>query len=246
MRLWVILPAYNEAENIPAIFEDFRYLLDNTYNIDLRIVLVNDCSTDNTVEVARQTAASLSVQIISNPENLGLAKTFMRGMLQVITVADPRDIIVCMDSDNTHLPGQLMQLVRGIEEGRDLVIASRFIPGAVVKGVPIHRRILSRCMSILFRVCFPIPAVRDYSCGYRAYRAALLKRALDQQGKDLFSANGFACMVSVLLKLHKLDAVCGEIPIVLRYDQKAGLSKLRIGETIFATLKVLIRERFSA
>ena len=150
-----------------------------------------------------------------------------------------------MDADNTHLPGLMLRMLNSIREGRDVVIASRYQAGAFIKGVPLHRRLLSWCMSLFFQCVYPIPAVRDYSCGYRAYRAAFLKTALARLGERLFSTEGFACMVGILLKLHKLGAIFGEVPMILRYDQKSGASKMRIGNTIIRTLAVLLRERFS-
>jgi dolichol-phosphate mannosyltransferase len=245
MRIWVVLPAYNEAENIPAIFEGLRRLVRDTYRLDLNVILVDDCSSDGTSEVARQSAGELSVRVLRNHENLGLDGTFMRGVQAADELASGDDIIVCMDADNTHLPSQILRMARNIEEGRDLVIASRYQYGAVVRGVPLFRRFLSGAMSWLFRTVFPIPGVRDYSCGYRAYRASFLKAALRKHGEKLFSKGGFACMVGILLKLHKEDAVCGEVPIVLRYDQKEGESKMPVVSTIFSTLGILFRERFN-
>ena len=99
-------------------------------------------------------------------------------------------------------------------------------------------------MSILFRIIYPIKGVRDYSCGYRAYRADFFQRVLAKQKENLFLKDGFACMVGILLRLAKEGAVFGEVPIILRYDHKAGPSKMKVGNTVFQTLKVLMRERF--
>jgi dolichol-phosphate mannosyltransferase len=245
MHLWIVLPAYNEAANLPAIFDGFRQVVRDTYNLQVDVIVVDDASTDHTAQVARELGRDTPVTLLQNDSNKGLAETFMRGMRAAAERAADADIIVCMDADNTHLPGQVLRMMRNIQEGRDVVIASRYQPGAVVRGVPPFRRLLSRCMSPLFRAVFPIGDVRDYSCGYRAYRAALLKRTLAVQGDTLFSQSGFACMVGILLRLHKAGAVCGEVPIVLRYDQKEGFSKMRIGRTISQTLGLLLRERFS-
>jgi len=245
MRIWVVLPAYNEAENIPAIFAGLRRLVRENYRLELRVILVDDCSSDGTSEVARSSASELPIEVLRNEKNLGLDGTFMRGVRRAAETADDDDIIVCMDADNTHLPSQILRMARNIEEGRDVVIASRYQYGAVVRGVPRFRRFLSGGMSLVFRLVFPIPGVRDYSCGYRAYQASLLKMALRKHGEKLFSKGGFACMVGILLKLHKEDAVCGEVPIVLRYDQKEGQSKMPVASTIVSTLGILFRERFN-
>jgi dolichol-phosphate mannosyltransferase len=245
MRVWVILPVYNESENIPTILNQSRLLVDDNYNLDLRVILIDDCSSDDTVEVAKKYAGQLPIEIIRNETNLGLAGTFVRGLTEATSRAGENDIIVCMDADNSHMPGQILQMVRNIREGRDIVIASRYRPGAVVKGVPLLRRFLSRGMSLLFCLIYPIKGVRDYSCGYRAYRAEFLQKILTDYDRHLLPKDGFACMVGILLRLAKRGAICGEVPIILRYDQKAGLSKMKVGITIMRTLMVLMRERFS-
>jgi dolichol-phosphate mannosyltransferase len=244
VRVWIVLPAYNEADNLPALLGRFRELAEEAYRLDVRVLVVDDGSTDNTAEVALREARSLPVEVVQNGANRGLAETFMRGMTEAARRANPGEIVVCMDADNSHVPGQILRMIREIQEGRDVVIASRYRAGAAVKGVPWFRRFLSRAMSMLFRIVFPISGVRDYSCGYRAYRAEFLQRALEEQGERLFAQDGFACMVGILLHLARADAVFGEVPLVLRYDQKIGESKMKIGQTVIRTLRLLVRERF--
>ncbi|NCC60186.1 MAG: glycosyltransferase [Verrucomicrobiae bacterium] len=243
MNIIVVLPAYNEAENLPAIFKGLNTLMRDTYNLSVHLIVVDDGSTDGTAEVASAQGGDIHVEVLRNAENQGLARTFARGILAAAEKAAEDDIIVCMDADNSHLPGQILRMVRDIQEGRDVVIASRYREGAIVRGVAWHRRILSRGMSFLFRCVFPIPGVRDYSCGYRAYRAELLKKAISNRGEHLFAQEGFACMVAILLRLHKEGAICSEVPLVLRYDQKIGQSKMNVLSTITKTLQVLLKER---
>jgi dolichol-phosphate mannosyltransferase len=97
---------------------------------------------------------------------------------------------------------------------------------------------------MLFRIVFPIRGVKDYTCGYRAYRPLLLKAAFDRWGDGFVSEAGFQCMVDILLKLHKMGTICREVPLVLRYDLKGGVSKMRVGSTILRTLGLMFRRRF--
>ena len=114
----------------------------------------------------------------------------------------------------------------------DVVIGSRFQPGAEVHGVPAMRRLYSRVMSILFRAAFPIPGVRDYSCGFRAY------------GDGFITEQGFACMVEVLFQLDRLHGVrFAEVPMVLHYDLKPTETKMNVLRTIRDTLRLGLRQR---
>jgi dolichol-phosphate mannosyltransferase len=111
--------------------------------------------------------------------------------------------------------------------------------------VPRSRRFWSFSASIVFRVLFPTPGVRDYTCGYRAYRVEALRAAVERYGLQFVDQDGFQCMVDILLKLRRLDLVFGEVPIILRYDQKEGGTKMRVGETARNTLRLAFRTRLS-
>ena len=243
MRVWLVLPAYNEGANLTPLLTSVRKLRVDAPQLDVRVIVVDDGSADDTAAVAQGQAALMPLDLLPNVENRGLAYTFKRGVMAAAQQADAADIIVCMDADNSHLPEQIPLMVREIEQGNDVVIASRYRHGAVVRGVPWSRRVLSRGMSVLFQAIYPVKGVRDYSCGYRAYRAGFLQAALASQGEDLFAQEGFACMVGILLHLSREKGTFREIPLVLRYDQKLGESKMPVGNTVKRTLVLLARER---
>jgi dolichol-phosphate mannosyltransferase len=106
------------------------------------------------------------------------------------------------------------------------------------------RRFLSFMAMILFRIIFPTRNVRDYTCGYRAYNVGIILSAFEHYGDSLISQRGFACMVDILLKLRAIDAIVTEVPLVLRYDRKAGASKMNVVTTIKDTLVLLAKRRF--
>jgi dolichol-phosphate mannosyltransferase len=103
---------------------------------------------------------------------------------------------------------------------------------------------LSYVAAMLFRFILPMDGVRDYTCGYRAYKAQLLKMAFAEYGSGFISEPGFSCMVDILIKLRKFDPVVEEAPLILRYDQKLSSSKMNVGRTVRQTLSLLIRRRF--
>ena len=88
---------------------------------------------------------------------------------------------------------------------------------------------MSRAASLLMRIVFPIRGVRDFTCGYRAYRADVLQRAVEHYHGEFVDQDGFQCMVDILLKLRPMRLIFGEVPLLLRYDRKGGQSKMHVG-----------------
>ncbi|KKS41137.1 MAG: Dolichol-phosphate mannosyltransferase, partial [candidate division CPR1 bacterium GW2011_GWA2_42_17] len=168
------------------------------------VVVVDDGSSDGTASQAKKFSSN-KVILIKHGRNLGLAETINSGLRRALKDSGDDDIIVTMDADNSHLPGLINRMVRLIEEGHDIVISSRFVAGARVRGVPLGRSILSWGGSFLFKLLFPIQGVKDYTCGYRAYRVSLLKRAVERFGNNFIGQKGFSCMVDILLKLREFD-----------------------------------------
>jgi dolichol-phosphate mannosyltransferase len=193
--------------------------------------------------VVRNHTGRLRATLIEHKSNLGLGAAIRSGLLGAVDAAADDDVIVTMDADDTHTPAAIEQMLASINTGLDVIVASRYRPGARVIGVPAARRFLSFAASILFRMVFPTPGVRDFTCGYRAYRASVLKAAVARYRKEFIDQEGFQCMVDILLKLRRMNLRFGEVPLVLRYDLKAGKSKMKVLRTIVKTLALLIRRR---
>ena len=238
----VVLPAYNEAANIGSVLESLENA-GGAAGIALHVIVVNDGSSDTTGAVVRDHAGRLRATLIEHPTNLGLGAAIRSGLLAAVDATAEDDVIVTMDADDTHTPAAIEQMLAGINAGLDVIVASRYRPGAHVLGVPAGRRFLSFAASVLFRTVFPTPGVRDFTCGYRAYRASVLKAAVARYRKEFIDQEGFQCMVDILLKLRRMDLRFGEVPLVLRYDLKAGKSKMKVMRTIVKTLALLIRRR---
>lgn len=239
-RLWLLLPAYEEAESLPPLLAD---LAASTAawpdGPPVRVVVVDDGSTDGSAAAARRAAGDLDLVVLVHEQNRGLGQAMKTGIEHVLAHAGADDLLATMDADHTHPPELLPAMVARIDDGADLVIASRFQPGAEVRGLDAFRKGVSLAASGLLRVLFP--GARDYTCGYRVYRVALLRWARTRYGAAFLNQDGFAVMVDLLLKLRRRARRIDEVPLTLRYDRKRSTSKMKLAKTAFTTLDLLQR-----
>ncbi|QDS93190.1 Undecaprenyl-phosphate mannosyltransferase [Roseimaritima multifibrata] len=243
-KVLLALPAYNEQASLPELMERIGEAFADSGH-PYEVIIVDDGSQDDTLKIACQWSFQMPVHVLQHKQNQGLGVTIRDALREATDRAGERDIIVTMDADNTHPPGLIDRMVRTIGEGCDVVIASRFQNGARVIGVPFNRAILSIGARLIFTLIFPTRGVRDYTSGYRAYRAASLRQAFDTFGDDFVAERGFSCMSDILLKLRSQGCMFGEVPLRLRYDQKGGESKMQVFKTIGLTLTLLARRRLA-
>lgn len=240
LTVWLVLPAYNEAENLAPLLDRVRRAWSGRFGF--RVLVVDDGSRDGTVAEAQAAARLMRLDVIRHERNLGLAAAIRTGIQEACRRAGDRDVIVTMDADNSHPPELVVSMLERLEAGYDLVIASRFVGGGKEEGVSWTRRMLSRAARVVFQCVSPVRGVRDYTTGFRAYRAALLKDLCRLYGDRLIEATAFAVMTEILLKARVLRPRITEVPLVLRYDFKSGPSKLRLGPTVQDYARLLRRQ----
>lgn len=235
MAVTVVLPAYQEEKNLPRVIVGLA--AERVFRPGLRVVVVDDGSTDGTQAALRPWLGEGWVRTVRHESNLGLGAALLTGFRHVLEGAAAGDIVVTMDADGTHNPIAIWRLVRAVRKGADVAVASRFVPGAVVAGVPFCRRVLSIGASAVCRLFGRVRGVKDYSSGFRAYRAGFLRDLLEQY--DFSSARGFEIQVALLLAAGRLGGEVVEVPILLSYGLKAGRSKLRVLRTVGGYLRWL-------
>src|SRR5260370_1091823 len=175
-KVLVVLPAYNEEANIGALLDRIDEAMVES-GLDYQVIVVDDGSQDRTFEVLSEYSKRLPLTVSSHQVNQGLGVTIRDGLLLAAQVAGKNDIVITMDADETQTPWLIPRMVRMIREGHDVVIASRYQPGARVYGVPLARRLASYGASWLFRILFPTSGVKDFTCGFRAYLGSVLTSA---------------------------------------------------------------------
>lgn len=158
------------------------------------------------------------------------------------------DMIITMDADNTQPADRIPLLCEAIRSGADLAIASRFVKGGEQHGLSMLRRLLSWGAGKVMNFFVPIRGVRDYSCGYRAYRLSLLLEGTRHYGPNIIQSRNFSGMVELLLKMAPLADCVTEIPLKLHYELKKSASKMKIWATIWGYAQLIYqikRQRWS-
>ena len=243
-ELVVLLPAYNEEENIEKMVNSWQAeaaLLKERFDLQLQIVVINDGSTDHTKELAEGLSQQFSnVTLVNHEHNKGLGAAVLTG-LRYAWQSETCAFACLMDCDNTQSPeyigSMLEKMGRGTKEltqdelDCDVVIASRYRKGSKVQGVAGYRLLTSKGARLVYSMLFHVPGVRDYTCGYRLYTQDILNKGCKRFGDALVSETGFTCMAEVLYKLYVAGARFGEVPFVLRYDFKEGASKMKVLKT---------------
>lgn len=235
-KITVMLPAYNEERDLPVLLGRIQRALEDWANY--RILVVDDGSRDRTAQIVHDAAKQMPAELVQHPKNMGLGAAMRTGLK---AAAQDSDIVITLDADNSQDPELIKSMVERLGAGFDVVIASRFQPGAQEIGVPPFRVFLSHLASAGMRVLVRYQGVRDYTCGFRAYRAETLRNLIVTFGDGFIRENGFSCMFELLLNLRALCARVSEVPLVLRYDLKEGASKMRILRTMWRYVITLTR-----
>lgn len=223
----ILLPAYNEEDSLPQLMPKIKDTM-NLFGEPYKVIVCNDGSSDNTGVLLKELASHMPLEIIEHRINRGLGESIRDLFERAEQLVTDSDIIIRLDCDDTHEPEFIPNLVRKVREGYDVVIASRFAKGGGQLGVSKYRATISNAANLFMKMFFPISGLREYSCGFRAFNAAIIKKAISFYGNDFIQLKGlgFTCTLEKVVKLKILGARFGEEPFVLRYDQKVSNSKM--------------------
>jgi dolichol-phosphate mannosyltransferase len=215
VRTLVVLPTYNEAENIDEVLRRVRAALP-----DASVLVVDDASPDGTADLAEKLDAELGpIAVLRRPAKSGLGSAYRAGFRRGI--AEGFEVMVEMDSDLSHDPAALPGMLATLERtGAGLVVGSRYIPGGSIPAWSWHRRMLSEWGNRYAAFVLGLD-VRDATSGFRAYRAA----ALAELDLDLIRADGYGFQIEMAYAIRGLGHAVVEYPISFT-DRLRGKSKM--------------------
>jgi len=226
-KIAVIIPTYNEYDNIAYLIQKINTLLPR-----IHILIIDDNSPDGTGIIAqRLSEMSSTVDVIHRVKKLGLASAYKEGFIWAL--ARDFDYIIQMDADFSHRPEDILRLLEAIQCSADLVIGSRYKKGLRVKGWAIFRILLSYSANVYSRVILKT-SIWDMTSGFRCYRAGILK-TIDL---SMIHSEGYAFQIEMAYLFHQNKFVIEEIPIVF-IERKKGKTKLDLIIIVEAFLTVL-------
>ncbi len=239
-RVLVVIPTYDERENIPIALERLR---EHAPTVD--VLVVDDGSPDGTGELAEKIAAdeaaapdpTRSLAVLHRSGKLGLGTAYVAGFGWAL--ARDYDVVVEMDADGSHRAQDLPRLLAAVADA-DLVLGSRWVPGGSVVNWPLHRRLLSVGGNTYTRIVLGIP-LRDATGGFRAYRADLLRSLPLAE----VASQGYCFQVDMAWRAVRAGARVVEVPITF-VEREIGRSKMSRAIVAEALLNVTgwgMRER---
>ncbi len=238
----VVVPVYNEAGNIDRLLEAVEERL-LPFALPHRIVVVDDGSTDETGGRCRAAAArGVPVEVVSHATNRGPGAAFRTGFLRVLEDADPLDLVVTLEGDQTSDPSILPRLLHRVwEGGDDIALASCYLYGGGIVGTHLHRVGLSHLANGLMKKTLGLSGLATLSSFYRVYQVSAIRALRDRYGDSFISTHGFECMVEILYRAARLGLRISEVPMVLDGSRRVGKSKMKVVRTSLAYLRLVVR-----
>jgi dolichol-phosphate mannosyltransferase len=215
MRATLCLPTYNERENLARMIEALAGVLREGD----RVLVIDDNSPDGTGAIADELAAKHAfVSVLHRERKEGLGRAYIDGFQHVL--AGDAELVLELDCDFSHNPQDVPRLIAAAEDGADLVLGSRYVPGGGVRNWGLARQLISRGGS-LYTALFLHMGVKDPTGGFKCFRRAVLER-LDL---DAITPRGYAFQIEMTYRAKQAGFRVVEIPIVFS-DRVAGQSKM--------------------
>lgn len=223
----VVIPTYNERENLPLIVGRVRQA-----RPDVHVLIVDDGSPDGTGQLADEMAAAAPehIHVMHRTAKAGLGAAYLAGFAWGL--GRQYAVIVEMDADGSHAPEQLHRLLDAVDAGADLVIGSRYVSGGTVRNWPVRRLVLSKTANTYSRLLLGV-GIHDITAGYRAYRREVLEK-IDLNAVD---SKGYCFQIDLTWRTINSGFTVVEVPITFT-ERELGVSKMSGSNIREAMVKV--------
>ncbi len=231
--LYVVVPVYNEADNLERLFASFRLLhTEYTDRHHVQLVMVDDGSTDDTVRLANELGEGLDLTVLSSATNKGPGSAFAMGFEYLASRITDSDWLVTLEGDNTSRRELLRHMFHRVREGYDVVLASPYMYGGGITNTSALRIFISHIANAFVKEFLGVHGIMTVSSFFRLYRGSVIQQLHQYYGAGIIERRGFECMIELLLKMMYLGVTISEVPMVLDTNLRAGKSKMKIMRTI--------------
>lgn len=233
MSTFIIVPTYNEAENLPPLLRDILAL-----PVDVKVINVDDGSPDGTGQIAEEIAAANPGRVfpVHRKGKLGLGTAYVAGYRKAFELGATH--VLTMDADFSHNPRYIPDMIaKAVSSSADVVIGSRYVPGGAMLYCPWYRKVLSSGANLIARTVLGLHA-HDTTAGFRLYR----REVLESIDLDRIFSSGYSFLIEMLYLVERKGWKVAEVPVVYE-DRMAGQTKISRNE-IFRALYTVARLSF--
>lgn len=245
-RFFVLVPVLNEAANLPRLSQSLAALhREFAEHFQVRVILIDDGSVDDTAGLARQAAAEAGfpLEILRHETNLGPGKAFHTGFSHLFPLLREDDLVLTIEGDNTSRLELVKQMLTRMGEGYQVIFASPYMYGGAIINTSTFRVFLSAVANLFVKEMLGLHGLLTVSSFFRLYRGAALKILQRRYGPGIVERAGFECMVEMAMKMVFCGLSISEVPMVLDTKARAGKSRMKIGRTIRGYLTLWFQKR---
>jgi dolichol-phosphate mannosyltransferase len=242
MKIVVVIPTYNEAQNIGRMVDALDFEFKKIPGHEMSLLVVDDSSPDGTADIVKGKMEKYPwVNLLIRKEKNGLGAAYVNGFKYAMEKLNA-EVIVEMDADFQHDPKELRNLIEEIDNGYDYVIGSRFVQGgSIPQEWEFKRKLFSKMGNIVSKVILGIRGVNDFTTGYKASR---VKGFVDSIDLDSILSQGFAYKIDLLYKMHKAGAKIKEVPIQfgLRDEGSSKMEKNNLKDSLRVVISLRLKD----
>jgi dolichol-phosphate mannosyltransferase len=239
--LYIVVPVFNERENLPRLFKAFREL-ESTY-CDLWLVtfvMIDDGSVDGTAQLAQDLAAGLHFTLLEHGVNRGPGYAFGTAFEYLAPLLRDEDWVLTMEGDNTSRHELVRQMFQRTGEGYQVILASAYMYGGTITNTSLLRTFLSSMANIFVKEGLGLRGLMTVSSFFRLHQATAIRKLQRYYGARIIEQHGFEGFVEILMKMTFVGVTLSEVPMVLDTSLRIGKSKMRILKTILGYFFLLM------